>query len=455
VLRYLGFLNQERLLVNSPKALSEVLVTRNYDFVKPASMRWAIGRIVGIGILLAEGEEHKFQRKHLMPAFSFRHVKDLYHVFWSKAQEGVEAMTAAVLEDAAKNETGPKDTAVLPAPNWASRITLDIIGVAGLGRDFNAIKDPGGPLYVAYQQVFRPSKQAQLLALLSLFIPGPIVNALPIKRNDDINQASKIIRETCYDLIREKKEKLARKEVTEPDILSVALESGAFTESNLADQMMTFLVAGHETTASAMTWATYILCLHPHVQTRLREEVRSRLPSPFDSNATAITANDIDRMPYLNAVCNEVLRYYAPVPLTVRETAVNTTILGHHVPKGTRILLCPWATNKDASLWGPDAHKFVPERWLTPDGAGVGVNASGGASSNFAFMTFLHGPRGCIGQAFAKAEFAIILASWVGRFEFRLRDEELHDEREMEIKGSVTARPSKGLYVHAKIVEGW
>ena len=443
VLRYLGFLNQERLLINSPKALSEVLVTRNYDFVKPTSMRWAIGRIVGIGVLLAEGEEHKFQRKHLMPAFAFRHVKDLYHVFWSKAQEGIEAMTAQIRDEAAAatNESAPKDSGIIAVPNWASRITLDIIGVAGCGKTFNAINDPDGPLYKAYGQVFRPSRQAKLLALFSLFLPGPLVNALPIKRNDDINQASKVIRDTCNELIREKKEKLARKELTDVDILSVALESRAFSETNLADQMMTFLVAGHETTASAMTWAIYLLCLHPQVQARLREEVRARLPSPSAGDHSRVTSHDIDRMPYLNAVCNEVLRYYAPVPLTVRESAVDTTILGQRIPKGTTILLCPWATNKDASLWGPDADKFIPERWLTPDGAGgVNVNASGGASSNFAYMTFLHGPRSCIGQAFAKAEFAIILASWVGRFDFTLRDEELHDEKKMEIKGSVTAR---------------
>ena len=92
------------------------------------------------------------------------------------------------------------------------------------------------------------------------------------------------------------------------DILSVALESGGFTDENLIDQLMTFLAAGHETTASAMTWAAYLLAKHPEVQTRLRAEIRENLPSISDTDTT-VSSVDIDRLPYLTAVCNEVLRY--------------------------------------------------------------------------------------------------------------------------------------------------
>jgi cytochrome P450 len=92
------------------------------------------------------------------------------------------------------------------------------------------------------------------------------------------------------------------------DILSVALESGGFTDENLIDQLMTFLAAGHETTASAMTWATYLLAKHPEVQARLRAEIRENLPSISDTD-TAVSSSDIGRLPYLSAFCNEVLRY--------------------------------------------------------------------------------------------------------------------------------------------------
>ncbi|KAJ0160131.1 Cytochrome P450 94A1 [Colletotrichum tanaceti] len=471
IIRYRGVFNQERLLITSPKALAEVLVTRNYDFHKPGAVRSSIGRILGVGVLLAEGDEHKFQRKNLMPAFAFRHVKDLYPRFWSKACEGVQAITEAVHADAANGPPkgltesemaalGP-NVAVLEIGDWASRTTLDIIGMAGMGRDFGAIRDPSNPLAQTYRQVFKPSRQAQILALLGMFLPAPLVHHLPFSRNGDIAKAANTIRATCRELIREKQDKLRHNKLTDVDILSVALESGCFTEDNLVDQMMTFLAAGHETTASAMMWAIYCLCLHPDVQSRLRREVRDRLPAP--GTPGDITALEIDHMPYLNAVCNEVLRYYSPVPMTMREAVVDTVIDGHKVFKGTRIMLCPWAINKDTALWGPDAGRFDPERWLArSDGSGGDNNAeskktaaSGGATSNYAFMTFLHGPRSCIGQGFAKAEFACILASWIGRFEFSLRNKEEYDEKNMSIKGGVTARPSKGLHVYVKVVDGW
>jgi len=460
LIRYKVPLNQERLLLTNSKALSEVLVTRNYDFEKPGLIRWSLGRILGNGILMAEGDEHKRQRKNLMPAFSFRHIKDLYSVFWNKAQESAQAMMDQIRVDAAKAGADEKagftnPTAVLEIGDWASRATLDIIGLAGLGRDFHAIQDPNNHLSKMYQDVFKPSKQARLMNLLNLVLPGWVVTNLPIKRNGDVRQASAFIRQVCRDLVREKKEKFARKELTDIDILSVAIESGGFSEDDLVNQLMTFLAAGHETTASAMQWAIYMMCLHPDVQTRLRKEVRENLPS-IESHQD-ITALDIDHLPYLNAVCNEVLRYYSPVPLTLRQAAVDTTILDQRVPKGTMIVLCPFAINRHMSLWGEDAGRFNPDRWLSKKGedASAATVGSGGASSNYAFLTFLHGPRSCIGQAFAKAEFACLLASWVGRFEFELKNKEEYDEKNMIIKGGVTARPANGLWVHAKVLDGW
>ncbi|KAI0391149.1 cytochrome P450 [Xylariaceae sp. FL0594] len=468
LMRYTGILNAERVLVTGPKALAEVLVTKNYHFQKPQLVRHSLSRILGVGLLLAEGDEHKIQRKNLMPAFAFRHTKDLYPVFWAKTREVVQAMTQHILAaaDAPAHTDGDQSrkSAVIEVGNWASRVTLDIIGVAGLGHDFGAIADPHSELNETYRHLFQPSKQALIMARLSQFLPEWLLVRLPIKRNEDINAASRYIRDVCRGLIREKKEKMEKKEAAveeRHDILSVAFESGGFSDEELVDQLMTFLAAGHETTASSMTWAIYVLSRFPQVQDRLRQEVREKLPS-IDSGV-GITSLDIDHMPYLNAVCNEVLRYFSPVPLTLREAAQDTDIVGQKVKKGTRVIFCAWATNFDKSLWGPDAHEFNPDRWLPSAGAaGTGTGednnkraASGGASSNYAFMTFLHGPRSCIGQAFAKAEFACLLAGWVGRFAFELKNKEEMEEKNVSIKGGITARPAKGMYVHATVVDGW
>jgi len=215
-------------MVTTPKALAEVLTTKCYDFEKPEQLRWSLGRILGIGILFAEGDEHSTQRRKLMPAFSFRHIKDLYPVFWSKSRESVQAMTKAILADP---ENPPVEVG-----SWASRATLDMIGVAGLGRDFGAIQDPGNPLSQTYQSLFKPSRQGRILGLISLFLPGWFVDSIPVKRNHDVRGAVRVVRSVCAELIQEKKEKLARKEQTGLDILSVAIESGSFTGMCLAKE---------------------------------------------------------------------------------------------------------------------------------------------------------------------------------------------------------------------------
>ncbi|KAI4194199.1 MAG: hypothetical protein LQ346_003737 [Caloplaca aetnensis] len=444
LIRYLNIFNEERLLVTSPKALAEVLVTKNYDFAKPSMVRHGLARLLGVGVLLAEGEEHKTQRKHLMPAFAYRHIKDLYPVFWAKTAEMVNAIVSSIPQaDAA--DTDVSKAPVVEINNWSSRTTLDIIGSAGMGHDFGAIKDPSTELNATYRKVFEPNRQAQLLGLASMFLPMWMVQSIPVARNQEIPAAAQTIRKICRQLIEDKKRKLNSKdEQVGVDIISVALSSGGFTDENLVDQMMTFLAAGHETTATAMVWAVYCLCTHPHYQTRLREEIRANLPS-IDTS-TPITAETLDRLPFLHAVCNEVLRLHSPVTLTFRQPIKPTSICGQHVPAGTRVILCAGAVNQSRELWGPDAGAFNPERWLGP-----GKANTGGAASNYAFLTFLHGPRSCIGQAFAKAEFAVLLAGLAGRFEMELEDA----KREIKIQTGITARPRDGLRVRMRAVEGW
>ncbi|MCJ1228725.1 hypothetical protein MMC12_005386 [Toensbergia leucococca] len=382
-----------------------------------------------------------------MPAFAYRHVKDLYPVFWSKSCELVTAIISTV-QDASSSSTEEKVTmpcSVIEIGGWASRATLDIIGVAGMGQSFNAIQDPNAELNLTYRKVFVRGSQAQILGYLGFVLPFWFLRRIPVQRNFDVFRAVNVIKKVCRQLIQQKQRKLDQKEKTEVDILSVALESGGFSQENLVDQMMTFLAAGHETTASATIWAVYLLCQNPEVQTKLREEVRRNLPSANDTSTVA-TSEMLGRMPYLHAVCNEVLRVYAPVPLTLREAAKDTSILGQFIPKGTRVIMAPWAVNMSTEFWGEDAGKFDPERWMRP-----GMANSGGAESNYSFLTFLHGPRSCIGQTFAKAELACLVASLVGRFEMELNDK----DAVIEIKEGITAKPKDGLNVRMKVLEGW
>ena len=324
-----------------------------------------------------------------MPAFAHRHIKDLYPTFWSMSADLARVITDVVRTEAAAASGQEKPTspsAIVPMSGWLSRALLDIIGVAGMGQNFNALHDPNTELYETYQKIFEPSRQAKIMGLLGLFIPMQVLRLLPVKRNDDMAAAAVSIRAVSRKLIQAKQQKMSQKEArVDKDILSVALESGGFSEDNLVDQMMTFLAAGHETTASATTWALLALSQHPGTQTRLREEIRANLPS-IEDDTTPMSAEVMDRLPYLHAVCNEVLRLHSPVPLTRREAAKDTTILGQFVPKGTDIILAPVAVNTSKELWGEDALEFNPERWMAP-----GKANSGGAASNYSMLTFLHG----------------------------------------------------------------
>ena len=376
----------------------------------------------------------------MMPAFAFRHVKDLYPVFWGKAKESVRAISSAT-------ENPPTDSAPssVEVGEWASRTTLDIIGVAGMGQDFGAIDNPDNDLNKTYRSVFQPNQAARILGLASLFLPRWFLTNLPLKANYDTQNARIKIRETCASLIKSKREKMEKSARSDVDILSVLIESGGFSDEDIINQLMTFLAAGHETTASSMIWAIYLLCKHPEAQKRLREEIHQGLPSAFNPDAT-ISSTDIDRLPYLSAVCNEALRLMPPVALTLRVAAQDTTILGNPIPKGTTVVLVPQAVNLNKSLWGEDADKFNPDRWMAP-----GKANSGGAESNYSFLTFLHGPRSCIGQAFAKAEFACLLAAWVGSWEMELTDPNF----QLEIVGGITSKPKGGLLVNLIRAEGW
>lgn len=445
LIRILWHLNQEMVIVNSPQALSEILVTKCYSFEKPDFARRFLASIIGWGLLTVEGDVHKTQRRDMLPAFSFRHVKNLYPIFWKKSCESVRAITATC------NASGYAEMDIAP---WTARCALDIIGLAGVGVDFGSIKDPENPLAKSYEHL-QPSPADIPLIGGRAFFPDFVMNNLPVPRVRNARKACDHIRGVAHKLIEEKRILLDDNKDAGVDILTVALGGRLFSEETLVDQMMTFLSAGHETTASSLIWVTYFMAKYPEMQKRLRKEIREILPSP-DSDVE-VTSAVIDSMPYLNAVCSEVLRVSSPVAQSVRVSNHDTIIQGQLIPKETLLLLVPWATNTDPKQWGEDALEFKPERWLSPELGGTSASnaASGGATNNYAFMTFLHGPHSCIGGAFAKSELACLTAAWIGRFQFELKDKSLLDERNIKINPSVVAKPDGGMEMCVQVIDGW
>ena len=166
-------------------------------------------------------------------------------------------------------------------------------------------------------------------------------------------------------------------------------------------------------------------------------------------NPTFDFATVLESLPVLNAVCNETLRLIPTVPHTVRLAMKPTTILNHHIPAGTEIFITPWAINRSSELWGPNAEDFFPDRWI--DAATGKPNNAGGAESNYSLLTFLHRPRSCIGQGFAKDELRALLSAFVGLFEM-----EMADPNVVPIPaGIITTKPQGGLPLRLKVVGEW
>ncbi|KAL1652241.1 hypothetical protein SLS58_000368 [Diplodia intermedia] len=443
LIRFRGFFNVDRIVPTHPRTIADVLVHNSYDFVKPTPLRSFLRRILGDGLIIVEGDEHRFQRKNIMPSFSFRHIKELYPVFWTKAVALTDAVAAEVQDDP-----------VVEINHWSTKVTLDIIGLAALGRDFNALKNSDDPLVATYEEVLEPTREKAAFFTLHLLGLERIVKVLPWRINEVMRDTTARLKQICRQLLIDKKAAAKAEGEEQPkDILSVMMRSNLFGDDMLIDQLLTFLAAGHETTSSAFTWVCYLLAVHPAAQSRLRAEVLANLSPELSRPSSASAATLAERlengMPYLNGVCHETTRLYPTVPVTLRNAARDTHAGGQRLPRGTQVLLAPWAINRSPALWGADAERFRPERWIDEDAETGGcrrANNHGGASSNYCLLTFLHGPRSCIGQKFAQAELRALVAAFVGRFEWSLA----MDERDVVPAGVVTTKPAHGMRLRVR-----
>ncbi|KAL1304890.1 hypothetical protein AAFC00_003808 [Neodothiora populina] len=446
MIRYLGLLNTERILLTSPQGIAECLQTNPYNYVKSKGIRRILLWLLGDGLVVSEGSEHKYQRKYMMTAFNFRRIKDLYPLFWHKASEFCQTLDDHVRKASKNTEVS---VATVEITQWNSRASLDIICAAGFGEDSNAIQNPDSEFYRNYRLAFIPSEGAKKVRLLALLFPIWVLRRLPMQRIQDIHAAEGAVKEQIQKLLAENRRALGKSDAKEKlDMISGALRTGAFTDENLLDQSMTLFAAGHETASSSLGFAIYLLAKNPDVQRRLREEVRSRLPSP--SEHATMTPEVLDSLTYLHAVCQESLRLYNPIPILHRTAVVDTTLLGMKIPKGTDIRIPSWALSKSEHLWGSTALRFRPERWLE----GSKEQASkGGAESQYGFMAFSYGARSCIGAAFAKAEIAALLAAVIGRFNVELAD--MREDEELLVEHGVVVRIERGLNVRLTPIPGW
>ncbi|KAH8102301.1 cytochrome P450 [Cristinia sonorae] len=428
---YAGMFGSPRLYTHDERALNHIM-THSMDYQKPETARFNLTSVLGAGVLVTEGEQHRQQRRIMNPAFGPAQIRDLTSIFLEKSVK---------LRDLWQSELdahgAPKRIDVLFG---LSRMTLDVIGVAGFNYDFNAL-DPSKPpneLNSAFKTIFMGDVQLPIFGMLRMYIPA--LRLIPTARSRKTTSAMKVMHTIGMDLIREKKAAILaekstggveKRDLQGRDLLTLLIkanmatdipESQRLSDEDVLAQVPTFIVAGHETTSTAVTWCLYALTQAPHVQTKLRDEllsVQTEMP----------TMDELNALPYLDMVVKETLRVHAPVAQTVRvatrddEIPVGKPYRDRYgverdsisVAKGDFIMLPILAINRSKTIWGEDAHEFKPERWVNPPEAVSGIPGVWGH-----LMTFIGGPRACIGYRFSLIEMKALLFVLVRAFEYEL-----------------------------------
>ncbi|KAJ8120365.1 hypothetical protein ONZ43_g2909 [Nemania bipapillata] len=424
-----------QILVTSPRVLADLLVHKAYHFTKPPTVTSMLQMIIGDGLVMVEGDEHKFLRKHSTPAFSFRHIKELYPMMWEKSVLLCEQLEKAL--DA--GEGG--DARIIDVSSWMSRVTLDIIGVAGVGREFDTLKGGEDVFLDIYLQITEPTAENLTFATGAILFGVRFMSFIPWRITSMFKQLTDTLHDICMSIVQERKDAIFNSKDDHFDLLSQLIKSENFSDAQLRDQMLTFIAAGHETTSTTLSWACYLLAKDQSLQDKIRSEVRHALPGGLEVVNPSDLVTILESLPYLNGLMNESLRLYPTIPMTMRVAIRDTSLGGQMIPKGVAVAISLWQMNRSPELWGPEADECQPERWITSGKP----NSHGGANSNYDFLTFLSGPRSCIGQGFARAEMRCIIACMLLAFSWELATDE-----EKIPTGAIAVKPTNGMALKLK-----
>jgi cytochrome P450 len=381
------FFGRSSFILNTPDAIRHVLVDNYENYTRtPAGFR-VLRPVLGEGLLIAEGRAWKHQRRTLAPAFTPRAVATL-----------VPHMLAATDETIAKlQQTSGEPVDLREA---MQRMTLEIAGRTMFSFEMSRHGATLRDFVMEYGA--RLARPHLLDLMLPLSWPSP----------QDFARARFRKRWTSFVAMLMAERRAAGKNEGGPprdlfDLMVAARdpETGeAFTDEQLGDQVATMILAGHETTATALFWSLYLLALDPVSQEQVATEVKS---------ATVTGALDIEPLKFTRAVVDETMRLYPPAFLIARAAAGPDTVAGRAVKKKDVILIAPWLLHRHEKLWR-DPNAFIPSRFMPPSPP----------PDRFAYLPFGVGARVCIGAHFALVEATLALAKMIGAFRVELLDKE-------------------------------
>ncbi len=368
-------------LVNNPDYIRDILVNHSQNFVKSRGLELA-KRFLGEGLLTSEGEFHLRQRRLVQPAFH---------------RQRIASYAAVMAEYSAWIQQSWQDGATLDISQEMMRLTLAVVGKTLFDADVEAEACEIGQALTGVMQLFE--------RVTNPF--SELLDKLPLPSNRRFQRARERLDATIYRIINERR---AGGE-DRGDLLSTLLlaqdeegDGGRMTNLQVRDEAMTLFLAGHETTANALTWSWYLISRHPEVEAKLHAEVDSvlcgRLP----------TVEDVARLRYTEMVLAESMRLYPPAWTIGRRALADYSIHGLRVPARSVLLMSPYVMHRDPRYF-PDPLRFDPERWIPQ---------ARESRPKFSYFPFGGGPRVCIGESFAWMEGVIVLATLARRCRLQL-----------------------------------
>jgi cytochrome P450 len=393
------------LLIAEPAAIQEVLVERQRDFRKSRAAR-RVGVVVGDGILLSEGEVWRSHRRLVQPAF--------HHARLTSYGEVMVGETERMLAGWSRGET--RDIHAEMVALTLAIVARSILDSQLEASDVAEVEQAAADLSDHFESRCNS---------LRFFLP----DLLPTPGNLRMHRAVRRLDRIIYRLIRARRASGA----SGNDVISMLLgagggeggqdgrANGGMTDREVRDELMTLFLAGHETTALALTWALYLLAKQPAADAALAAELNAVL------DARPPTIADLPRLPYTEAVILESLRLYPPAYAISREAVRATTIAGRAVSRGSVAFISVWAIHHDPARF-EDPWSFRPERWLD----GLAQRLPRGA-----YLPFGEGPRKCVGASFAMQEAVLVLATIARRFRMRAVSAE-----PVPLRPAVTLRPA-------------
>jgi cytochrome P450 len=392
---------QQAYFFNHPDFIKDILVTNHQNFMKGLALQRA-KRLLGEGLLTSEGEFHRRQRRLAQPAFHRNRIASY-----------ADVMTAYAVQ----TSLGWCDGETLDISEEMMRLTLGIVGKTLFDADVASDAQEVGEAMAVAMDLFNTLTLPFFNLLQKLPLPQ-------FRRFDNVRLRLDAI---IFRLIEERR----RSGRDHGDLLSMLLlaqdtegDGGQMTNAQLRDELMTIFLAGHETTANAMTWTWYLLSQNPEVESKLHQEIDEvlggRVPG-FD---------DVARLKYTEMVLAESMRLYPPAWALGRMALNDFEIGGYVVPKNSLVLMSQYVMHRDPRYFA-NPSRFDPERWTTE---------AREARPQFSYFPFGGGPRRCIGEGFAWMEGILLLATMAQDWQMRLVP-----NHPVELKPVMTLRPKHGM----------